>query len=261
MNNKKDYYTILGVARNADAAEIKSSFRKMGKIYHPDANPDDPTAGAKMAEINEAYAVLSNPEKRAEYDRQGYSEPIQGRTRSEGDDIFGGGFNFNTNFDFNDVFDKAFGFSHIKKGGRRGRDITVTIQIGRDEAVSGTSKDVTFVSLEKCHSCGGTGAAAGSAIEVCSRCNGKGQVRTTVQSAFGKSTKTNICPACHGKGKEIKGQCQKCAGTGKEKQNRQATVRIPNGIRTGQTIKVNEMGESGEGGIRGDLIVKVMVKG
>jgi len=262
MKQPQDPYIVFGISRNADADEIKKAYRALSKKHHPDSNPDDPDAALKMAEINSAYAILSNADKKAEYDKQGFADPVLGRSHGQGQgdssDIFGG-VNFN-DFNFDEAFKGAFGFSFEKGSGRRGQDITISIRISPAEAAAGALKEVTFSSNENCTACNGTGAAAGAAIDKCQRCDGKGQIRTTVQSGFGKSTKTSMCPTCRGKGKEVKGSCPICAGLGKEKLNRRAQVVIPKGTRNGQTIKVEGMGEQGAGGNRGNLIVKISVR-
>ncbi|MCL1981470.1 MAG: DnaJ domain-containing protein [Clostridiales bacterium] len=273
MKNKRDYYDVLGVKRDVSEDGLKAAYRKMGKKYHPDTHPDDADADAKMQEINEAYAVLSDVQKRADYDRNGSLPPEHGSAR-KGSGPFSGGFggfdgfggSGSTEINFENFFSGAFGgFSSGAAGGKakgepkRGRDVSASVDIGYGEAISGTKKEVSFSFAETCGSCNGTGSLAEEA-ETCKRCNGTGQERVTTQSAFGKMTKISECPACGGKGKFKAAPCQRCAGSGFVNLNKKILVTIPKGIRSGQAVSVKGMGEPGkQGGPRGNLLVKVFV--
>ncbi|MCL1810269.1 MAG: DnaJ domain-containing protein [Clostridiales bacterium] len=268
MKNKRNYYDVLGVKKDASEAELKSAYRKMGKKYHPDTHPDDAEADAKMQEINEAYSVLSDPQKRADYDSPGYSAPDRSGAQKGGGPFSGGfggfgEFGGSADINFENFFNGAFGgFSGGKAKGepKRGRDVSASVGIGHSEAVSGTKKEVSFSFSEICNNCNGTGSAAGEA-EICKRCNGTGQERTMTQSAFGKMTKISECPACGGKGKFKAGPCPQCGGKGHISLNKKILVQIPKGIRNGQSVSIKGMGGPGEhGGPRGNLLVKVLVR-
>jgi len=268
MKNKRDYYDILGVRRDVGERELKSAYRKLGKQYHPDANPDNADAETKMKEINEAYAVLSDSQKRAEYDQHGHSTGERGGTKKDGAP-FTGGFDDNSDINFDDIFRGAFGdFYHAgeKKGEKkseptRGRDVSISIHIEFDEAISGAKKEVSFNFSETCESCNGTGVMSGTAAaDICQRCNGSGQERVTTKSAFGKMTQVRECSVCHGKGKPITEPCSNCYGKGYAERNKKILVKIPKGIKNGQTISISGMGEPGKtGGSRGNLLIKVHV--
>jgi len=265
MGNQRDYYDVLGLKRGADEKEIKSVYRKLVKKYHPDANPDDASAREKIREINDAYAVLSDPQKRADYDMHGHSGADRSRTRNDGGPFTGG---FGSDIDIDDLFTGGFGDyfrGGTKKGTPgRGRNTSAKVYISWDEAVSGTEKKITVSFSEKCVSCNGAGSKSGQSGQtagICNQCNGAGQERVVTQSAFGKMTQTRKCPACGGTGKDRRESCLKCSGRGYSKINKNIIVKIPKGFTNGQTVKIRDMGEPGsQDGPRGDLLVEVIVR-
>jgi len=263
MRNKRDHYDILGVKRNAEAAELKSVYRKLSKKYHPDVNPGNPEAEAKMREINEAYTVLSDPEKRAEYDRFGHETSAHDGTR-KGSGPFSGGFDGNSDITFDDLFGSGFANYAKRKNKKyepgRGRDVSVNMHIGYYESITGVEKEITISFSEKCGFCGEAGSAAGPAATRCGRCDGTGKERVTVKSGFGKMVQTRPCSLCNGTGKD-KEACAECFGKGYVKTIKKIKVRVPKGIISGQSVTIDGMGEPGErGGSRGDLVIKVSVR-
>ena len=260
MADKRDYYEVLGVNKNATDAELKKAYRKMAVKYHPDQNPGDKAAEEKFKEVNEAYEVLSDSKKRAQYDQFGHAAFEQGGG--------GGGFGGFEGFDMGDIGDifDMFGFGGFgggsrKSGPRRGRDINVNIQITFEEAIFGCTKEISISVLDECETCHGTGAKPGTHAESCSKCNGTGQERVVQQSMFGAVTSVRTCSACHGTGKIVKDPCTSCKGTGSVKKNKKFEVNIPKGIDNGQTIRLAGKGEIGEkGGGYGDLLVTVYVQ-
>ena len=263
---KRDYYEVLGVPKDATDADIKKAYRKLAKQYHPDLNPDDPTAAEKFKEVNEANQVLSDPDKRARYDQFGHA----GVDSSYG----GGGTNFTGGFDgvdlsdiFSDIFGGGFGgggFSARSSGvnaARRGADIASALDITFMEACKGTSRDVTINRTEECPDCGGTGAAAGSTTKTCPDCNGRGVVTVQQRSMFGMMQSQRPCTKCGGKGKIIEKPCIKCGGSGRVNQRKTVTVKVPAGIDDGMLLNVRGQGSVGSnGGARGDLKVRISVK-
>jgi molecular chaperone DnaJ len=272
MVKKLDYYVVLGLTKDAQQAKIKSAYRKLVKKYHPDANPDDPNAEDKIKEINEAFEVLSDPQKRADYDNKGHMASGQGKARNDSgpfsgpfSDPFSGGFNTNADINFDNLFGKSF--RDVFKEGReksepnRGRDVSINIQIAYEEAMKGAKREVSFSFSEACTSCNGSGSMTGTMAGVCKHCNGSGQERVITQSAFGKMTKTQLCPVCQGTGKDMAEACPQCAGSGFIRINKKIMVKIPQGVTNGQTISVRGMGEPGEqGGPRGNLRINVSVR-
>ena len=264
MADKRDYYEVLGVDKNADEATIKKAYRKLAKKYHPDANPGDEEAATKFKEASEAYAVLSDADKRRQYDQFGHAAFDGGAGGS-------GGFDFN-NFDFGDIFGGS-GFGDIfgdlfggggrrgpSNGPRRGADVRTGLRITFEEAVFGCKKEVTINYKEICKTCNGTGAKPGTSPETCPKCGGKGQVVYTSQSFFGTVQNVQTCPNCGGSGKIVKEKCPKCAGTGYTSSRKKIKVTIPAGIDNGQSVRIREKGEPGvNGGPRGDLLVEVNV--
>jgi molecular chaperone DnaJ len=250
-----DYYDILGVARDADAAALKSAFRKLAMQHHPDRNPGDSGAEAKFKEINEAYAVLSDPDKRATYDRFGKAGLNGG--------VGGGGASA---ADFADVFEGVFGdmFGEIfgnRRGGRtgpaRGADLRYDLEITLEEAFAGKAVEVAIPSLETCTVCEGTGAEPGTKPEVCPTCGGAGRVR--MQQGF--FTMERTCPTCGGRGQIVKNPCKACGGRGQVRTERKLAVDIPAGVEDGTRLRVAGEGEPGaRGGPRGDLYVFLGVK-
>lgn len=258
---KKDYYEILGVGRGASADEIKKAYRKLTRKFHPDANPGDSEAEKKYKEINEANEVLSDPQKRAQYDQFGYV----------GDMPPGGGFG-GAGFggaDFGDLFGDLFGSSFGGTGRRsadpnaprRGNDLEYTMQISLEDAYRGVTKKIEVPRLETCPHCGGSGAEPGTKIETCPTCGGRGQVQQTVNTPFGQMAQVTACPTCHGKGKVIKTPCRECRGQGRVRKQHSVDVKIPAGIDTGIRLRVSSQGESGiNGGPSGDLFLLIEVK-
>ena len=270
MAEKRDYYEVLGVDKNADDAAIKKAYRQLAKKYHPDANPGNKDAEAKFKEAGEAYAVLSDPEKRAAYDKYGHAafDPNSAAGRASGF----GGFDFG-GMDFTDIFSDLFGFGGgFSRGGfssyggnataaRRGADVRALVRISFMEAVKGCEKEVEINYKETCSSCGGSGAKKGTSPETCPRCGGRGKVTVTQNNPFfGQMQTVTICPDCQGKGTIIKEKCPDCRGTGYIQTKKKLKVSIPAGIDDGQAIRLSGVGEPGSnGGPRGDLLVEVAV--
>lgn len=260
---KRDYYEVLGVDKNADDAALKKAYRALAKKYHPDVNPGDAEAEKKFKEASEAYAILSDPEKRRQYDQFGHAAFEQGG----GAGGFGG-FDFNS-MDFSDIFGDIFGDffgGGSRRGGRanngpmQGASIRKGIRITFEEAVFGCEKELDVVLKEPCNTCSGSGAKPGTSPETCQKCGGRGQVVYTQQSFFGTVQNVQTCPDCHGSGKVIKEKCSDCGGTGYVSQKKKISVSIPAGIDNGQSIRIREKGEPGiNGGPRGDLLVEVTV--
>ena len=261
---KRDYYEVLGVDRNADDAALKKAYRALAKKYHPDMNPGDKEAEKKFKEASEAYAVLSDAEKRRQYDQFGHAA-FEGGAGGDGGGF--GGFDFN-GADFGDIFGDIFGdlFGGGRRGGRagngpmQGANIRKGVRITFEEAVFGCEKELEVVIKDPCTTCNGTGAKPGTSPETCPKCGGKGQVVYTSQSFFGTVQNVQTCPDCHGTGKIIKEKCSDCAGTGYVASKKTIQVSIPAGIDNGQSIRIRGKGEPGtNGGPRGDLLVEVTV--
>jgi len=259
--NKKDFYELLGIEKGASEDEIKKAYRKMAKKYHPDNNLDNKEAAEKkFKEVNEAYEILSDPQKRAAYDRYGHAAFDQ--TAGGG----AGGFYGGADFDMSDIFN-MFGFgggfggaARARSGPKRGSDVSVTIQVAFDETVTGTTKTVQINVLDECDTCKGSGAKPGTQTETCSRCNGTGQERVVQNSLFGQVQSIRTCTACRGTGKIIKVPCESCKGAGRIRRTKKYEVDIPKGIDNGQTIRLSGKGEKGTlGGGYGDLLVTVYV--
>ena len=261
---KRDYYEVLGVDRNADDAALKKAYRALAKKYHPDMNPGDKEAEKKFKEASEAYAVLSDAEKRRQYDQFGHAA-FEGGAGGAGGGF--GGFDFN-GADFGDIFGDIFGdlFGGGRRGGRagngpmQGANIRKGVRITFEEAVFACEKELEVVIKDPCTTCNGTGAKPGTSPETCPKCGGKGQVVYTSQSFFGTVQNVQTCPDCHGTGKIIKEKCSDCAGTGYVASKKTIQVSIPAGIDNGQSIRIRGKGEPGtNGGPRGDLLVEVTV--
>ncbi len=259
MAEKRDYYEVLGVQNGASDDEIKKAFRKMSKKYHPDLNPGDKEAEEKFKEVNEAYQVLSDPDKKSKYDQFGHAgvDPNFGA---------GGGYG-GAGFDFGDIFGDIFGgfgggFGGGRRNGpRRGNDIRRVIDISFEEAAFGCTKTMNIQTQEKCDECGGTGAKKGTTATVCSHCNGTGRVKTQQRTILGYMTTETTCPQCNGEGKIIKEPCRECRGTGAVRRNKTIEVQIPSGIDDNQTIQLSGKGEAGsKGGPNGDLLITVRVR-
>lgn len=259
---KRDYYEVLGVDRNADDAALKKAYRVLAKKYHPDMNPGDAEAEKKFKEASEAYAVLSDPEKRRQYDQFGH-------TAFEGGGAGGaGGFGGFSSADFGDIFGDIFGdfFGGGRRSGRanngpmKGANVRKGVRITFEEAIFGCEKELDVILKEPCKTCNGTGAKPGTSPETCSKCGGKGQVVYTQQSFFGTVQNVQTCPDCHGSGKIIKEKCSDCGGTGYVSTKKTIKVSIPAGIDNGQSVRIRDKGEPGvNGGPRGDLLVEVTV--
>lgn len=256
----KDYYEILGVAKGADGDEIKSAYRRLAKKYHPDLNKT-PEAAEKFKEINEAYEVLGDDKKRANYDQYGSADgPQFGGQGGQGfGDFFGGGQGFGGFSDiFSDIF-SAFGGSNSRVQ-ERGEDINVAMKLTFEEAIFGTEKILSFNRVEKCAKCSGTGAKNGKDFAVCSDCKGAGRVRFQQNTMFGTTIRESVCPKCGGTGKMIKEKCEDCNGKGCKKTTAQVKVKVPAGIDDGQTIRMRGEGNSTSGnGVSGDLNIKISV--
>jgi len=260
---KRDYYEVLGVEKTADDAQLKSAYRKLAKKYHPDMNPGDKEAEAKFKEASEAYAILSDPDKRRQYDQFGHAAFDQGA----GGGGYGG-FDFSS-MDFGDIFGDIFGdlFGGSRGGSRRGyngpmkgANIRSSVRITFEEAVFGCEKEIEPLQKDECNTCHGTGAKPGTEPETCSKCGGKGQVVFTSQSLFGTVRNVQTCPDCQGSGKVVKEKCPDCHGAGYISSRKKLAVSIPAGIDNGQAVRLSGKGEPGtNGGGYGDLLVEVVV--
>ena len=260
--SKRDYYEVLGVSKDADDATLKKAYRALAKKYHPDMNPGNAEAEKKFKEASEAYAVLSDPEKRRQYDQFGHSAFDGGAGGAGGF----GGFDFSgTDFSdiFGDIFGDLFGSSRRSRGNSgpmKGANIRKGVRITFEEAVFGCEKELDVVIKDPCPTCNGTGAKPGTSPETCPKCGGKGQVVYTSQSFFGTVQNVQTCPDCHGSGKIIREKCPDCGGSGYVSSRKTIRVSIPAGIDNGQSVRIREKGEPGlNGGPRGDLLVEVTV--
>lgn len=259
--SKRDYYEVLGVPKDADEDALKKAYRKLAKKYHPDANPGDKEAEAKFKEASEAYSVLSDPQKRQQYDQFGHAAFEQGGAGAGG---FGGGFGgFDFGGDMGDIFGDIFGggrSGRARSGPSRGANIKTSVRITFEEAVFGCDKEIEINFKENCASCHGTGAKAGTSPQTCSKCNGKGKIMYTQQSFFGTVQNVQTCPDCNGTGQVIKEKCPDCYGTGYKTVRKKFKVSIPAGIDNGQCVRLAGGGEPGTGGgERGDLLVEAVV--
>lgn len=260
---KRDYYEVLGVDKNADDAALKKAYRALAKKYHPDMNPGDKEAEKKFKEASEAYAVLSDPEKRRQYDQFGHAAFDGGAGGAGGF----GGFDFN-GADFGDIFGDIFGdlfggrrgSAGARSGPMKGANLRTSVRITFEEAVFGTKKEIELTVKEECKTCHGTGAKPGTSPETCPKCGGKGQVVFTQQSFFGTVRNVQACPDCGGTGKIIKEKCTDCHGSGFVPMKKRFAVTIPAGIDNGQCKRLAGQGEPGiNGGPRGDVLVEVIV--
>jgi len=269
---RRDLYEVLGVTKSASDDEIKKAYRKLVKKYHPDLNPGDKEAEAAMKEVNAAYEVLSDPQKKAKYDQFGHAgiDPTYGA----GQGGFGGAYGFDDMGDLGDLFNMfTGGFAGFGGGfggsGRqansnrpqRGQDIEVTVRLTFEEAAFGCEKSITINRTEICESCGGTGAKKGTSPETCPNCHGTGSVRTIQRTAFGTFQSAAPCPNCRGTGKIIKEPCESCSGSGINRKRRTLNVKIPAGIDNDQSITLRGQGNAGKnGGPAGDVYVEVIVE-
>ena len=264
MAEKRDYYEVLGLSKGASEDELKQAFRKLSRKYHPDFNPGDKEAEEKFKEINEAYEVLSDPDKKSRYDQFGHA----GVDPSYGGGGFGGGFSggFGDMGDISDIFSSFFGgFGGSTRSNpnapRRGQDIHTSVSISFMEACTGKKVDINVNRMEKCSDCNGSGAAAGSGTETCPDCHGTGQIKVTQRTPFGMISSQKPCSKCGGKGTIINNPCPKCRGNGRVNVSKSITVDIPAGIDDEQTIRISGQGHSGiNGGPSGDLHVTVSVR-
>ncbi len=259
MADKRDYYEVLGVSKTATPDEIKKAYRSLGKKYHPDVNPGDKEAEEKFKELGEAYAVLSDPDKKRQYDQFGHAAFENGGMGGAG------GFDF-SGMDFGDLFGDLFGgifgggSRRANNGPAKGANLRTGIRISFEDAMTGVEKELELNLKDECESCKGTGAKAGTTPETCSKCGGKGQVAYTQQSLFGMTRSIQACPDCRGTGKLIKDKCPDCYGSGYITRKKKIQVSVPAGIDDGQSIRISGKGEPGtNGGPRGDLLVEVSV--
>ncbi len=256
MAAKKDYYEILGISRDAEQEEIKKAYRKLTRQYHPDRNPDDPQASDKFKEITEAYKVLSDPHKRAQYDRYGHSG-------MEGAD-FGDFGDFSQDFSgFEDIFDMFFGGRRTRtsRRPRRGADLQYQLNLKFEEAAFGGEKEISIPRVENCPDCGGSGSQPGSHPETCPQCGGRGEVSYRHQTAFGNFVQTRTCERCRGEGQIITDPCKTCNGQGQVRRQRNLKVNIPPGVDTGHKLRMAGEGEAGpNNGPPGDLYIVIEVE-
>lgn len=256
MADKRDYYEVLGVEKSASDADIKKAFRGLAKKYHPDMHPGDKECEEKFKEAQEAYAVLSDAEKRRQYDQFGHAAFDGGG---------GGGFDF-SGMDMGDIFGDIFGdfFGGARRrandGPMKGANLRTSVRITFEEAVFGCEKEIEMVLKDECKTCHGSGAKPGTSPENCSKCGGKGKVVFTQQSFFGTVQNVQTCPDCNGTGKIVRDKCPECRGSGYISSRKKIKVSIPAGIDNGQSVRIREKGEPGSnGGPRGDLLVEVVV--
>ena len=274
MAEKRDYYEVLGIGKNATDAEIKSAYRKLAKKYHPDLNPGDKEAEEKFKEVNEANDVLSDPQKRQRYDQFGFAgvDPNYAAANGGGAGGFGGGFGGVDLGDiFGDIFGGGFGGGFSGFGGgsstrtanapRKGHDIQASVILTFEEAAHGCSKKITINRQDTCPDCGGTGAAKGTSPETCPDCGGRGYVVTQQRTPFGVMQSQQPCSHCGGRGTIIRNPCKTCRGTGKTAARKSLEINIPAGIDDDQNIALRGQGDAGSnGGPAGDVIVHVTVK-
>lgn len=256
----KDYYEVLGLQKGASDEEIKKAFRKSALKYHPDRNPGDKEAEEKFKEMNEAYQVLSDPQKKAQYDQYG--------TTDFGAGGFGGGqgFDFSDFGGFGDIFENIFGGGggfggrKQKNGPERGADIEYTLTMTFEEACFGVEKEISINRSENCEKCSGTGAKPGTTPKTCDKCGGSGQVRVQRSTPFGSFVNVATCDKCGGKGKIVSDPCHECGGSGKVRKNRKIKVKVPAGVDSGNVMPLRGQGEHGKnGGPAGDLYINIRV--
>lgn len=258
--NKRDYYEVLGVDKGADEATIKKAYRQLAKKYHPDMNPGNAEAEKRFKEASEAYAVLTDPEKKAQYDQFGHAAFEQGG----GPGGFGG-FDFSGDMGdiFGDIFGDLFGGGGRKRssnGPMKGANLRAAVRVTFEEAVFGCEKQLELSLKDECKTCHGSGAKPGTQKETCAKCGGKGQVVFTQQSLFGMVRNVQTCPECGGTGQTIKEKCNDCRGTGYTSERKKIAVTVPAGMDSGQSIRIRDKGEPGiNGGSRGDLLVEVNI--
>lgn len=260
MADKRDYYEVLGVSKSASADEIKRAYRQLAKKYHPDMNPGDAEAEARFKEVNEAYAVLSDEEKKAKYDQYGHAafDPTAGGGYG------GGGFGGFDGFDFSDIMSSFFGGggrASSKNAPIEGDDVLARVTLEFEEAAFGCKKEVNFARVEACDDCGASGAAKGTKPESCPTCRGRGYVTVQQQTLFGSMQSQRSCSACRGTGKIVKTPCKNCNGKGYVRVNKRLDVSIPAGIDNMQRVVLRGQGSAGRnGGPNGDLVIEIKVK-
>ena len=263
MADKRDYYEVLGLDKSADEAAIKKAYRQLAKKYHPDMNPGDAEAEKKFKEVNEAYAVLSDPEKKSRYDQFGHAG-VDGQGFEGGFGGFGGGFDASDIFGdiFGSFFGGGMGGSQSRRNGPvRGGDILQRVTISFEEAAFGCKKDISYGRVEQCPECDGSGAKKGTTVDTCPTCHGTGTVRVQQRTMFGTMQSTRTCDDCGGSGKKIKEPCGYCKGKGYVKNTKKLEVTIPAGIDDGQKVAIRSQGDCGRnGGTAGDLIIAVSVR-
>ena len=262
MAEKRDYYEVLGVGRNATPEEIKKAYKKLAKKYHPDLNPDSKTAEEKFKEVSEAYSVLSDDNQRARYDQFGH-EGLNG----QGMGGFGGFGGFGgQGFDMGDIFSSFFGGgfggqTRDPSAPQRGGDLRLDLTVTFEEAAKGVEKEVSVTRMEACPDCKGSGAKPGTGRETCSQCNGSGRVRLNQTTPFGQFQTVKTCSACGGSGSVIKEPCPKCSGSGRVRRHHKIKVNVPAGVDNGSRLRMQGEGEGGvNGGSNGDLFIYVTVK-
>ena len=260
MSAKRDYYEVLGVPKTATDKDIKKAYKNLARKYHPDLNPDNPKgAEEKFKELNEAYEVLKDDQKRAAYDQYGHDafDP-----RAGGAGGFSDGFNFSSEDIFGDIFGSFFGGGRARRQGpERGADLRYNLEVTFEEAAFGKETELTIPREENCKTCGGSGAAQGSSAETCPVCHGSGQEQVVQNTMLGRMMTSRTCSRCHGSGKIIKNPCKDCHGTGRRQENRKIKVSIPKGVDNGTRVRVSGEGEAGvRGGSSGDLYVYISIK-
>ena len=259
MNNP---YEVLGVDKNVSDQDLKKAYRKLAKKYHPDLNSGDEAAAEKLKEVNESYSILSDPDKRAAYDRYGAAAFENGGMGSGFGGFSGGGFGDIFSDLFSDLFSGGGSYQRRDTNAKlRGEDLQYRLRVTFREAVFGGDKEITFRRKQHCHTCHGSGAKEGSKKETCNTCHGNGQVSQQTRTPFGVINQATTCPTCHGSGTVIKDKCHSCNGSGFEYKNMKIKVKIPKGVNSGQTITIRGKGNDGEnGGPAGDLYIVIYVE-
>lgn len=278
MSDKRDYYDVLGVDKSADQNAIKKAYRKLALKYHPDKNPDDKEAEEKFKEVNEAYEVLSDEEKRKKYDQYGFAgvDPNFQEGFGGGYGNYGGGFGGGFNMDdlFSDLFGGGYsggsgfggfggfgGYEQAYHGPVQGSDIKVRLTLTFKEAAFGVQKKIKIKRMEECAHCHGTGAEPGSKVESCSTCGGRGSVRVEQNTPFGRMSSEQVCPDCHGTGEHITEACKACKGEGLVQTERTIKIKVPAGVNNDSILPLRGQGNAGEnGGAAGDLLIYIRVQ-